>query len=110
MKEGLNCNTAPTRGMHWFHSNYKQQQQRRGLKFFTLVILLPTCPDEGEKCQASTVCAEAPSCITLEGQVLQQIGKVSYPLLPGREKLKQESPTSAWNFPISVRHHPLGML
>lgn len=36
-------------------------------------------------CQSPCECAEAPNCITLACQVLQQIGKVSYPLLPKQE-------------------------
>lgn len=53
--------------------------------------------------------AGAPRCITLVCQVLQQIGKVS-DLPTGLEKREQGSPTSAWNFPISVWNQPLGMI
>lgn len=54
MEEGLNCNTAPRRGMQRLNSSYKQQQQRRGLKeFFTLVTLL-TRPTRGSVSVQST--------------------------------------------------------
>lgn len=63
----------------------EQQPQRRGLQEFFTIVLLPKCPAEGKgKCQASSECAQAPRCITLEGPVSWQIGKVSYPLLQNR--------------------------
>lgn len=77
MEEGLNCNTAPRRRVQWLDSNYKSSNHRGGSQeFFTVVILLPKCTEEGKERVRRLGTCRTSTCITRACQVLQPIGEV----------------------------------